>query len=296
MRPRNPLFPAILFLLITTSALADWESVGPGVQYQRFDGNGYDIHVARVDLASDAIRVVGSRESDRGTRVSTFAERSKAIVAINGDYFDDRMRPTGLAVGPCGPWADTRDTKSRAVVAFGTDRAELYPVQDTMETPEQWITAAVSGWPTLVHGCRALGADELPGSDRFTRTRHPRTAVGFDEERTGLFLVVAEGRREDAPGMTLAELAAFMHEELGVCDALNLDGGGSSAMWVNGRIVNRPSDGKERRVADHLGVVMAADAVECDSKPAVAKKSSSPAAPSPAPYERPVPSQKRNRN
>jgi exopolysaccharide biosynthesis protein len=42
----------------------------------------------------------------------------------------------------------------------------------------------------------------------------------------------------------------------GACTAVNLDGGGSSALWLGDRIVNRPSDGVERRVANHLGVVI----------------------------------------
>jgi exopolysaccharide biosynthesis protein len=64
--------------------------------------------------------------------------------------------------------------------------------------------------------------------------------------------------------MTLAELASFMSTRLDACWALNLDGGGSSAMWLGDRIVNRPSDGVERRVGDHLAVVLKSDFVGCD--------------------------------
>jgi exopolysaccharide biosynthesis protein len=70
------------------------------------------------------------------------------------------------------------------------------------------------------------------------------------------------------PGMTLPELAAFM-DELGACVAMNLDGGGSSAMWVDpdgdadGAIVNRFSDGVERKVGNHLAVVASGDYKGC---------------------------------
>jgi exopolysaccharide biosynthesis protein len=58
-------------------------------------------------------------------------------------------------------------------------------------------------------------------------------------------------------GMTLAELAALMRR-LGATDALNLDGGGSTTMVVQGRIVNRPSDQEgERHVGDALAVIAA---------------------------------------
>jgi len=69
-----------------------------------------------------------------------------------------------------------------------------------------------------------------------------------------LLLVVADGRREGVPGLTLPELAALL-VEVGACTAVNLDGGGSSALWLRDRIVNRPSDGVERKVANHLAVV-----------------------------------------
>jgi len=65
---------------------------------------------------------------------------------------------------------------------------------------------------------------------------------------------VADGRREGVPGLTLPELAALM-VELGACTAVNLDGGGSTALWLRERIINQPSDGVERKVANHLGVI-----------------------------------------
>ena len=80
-----------------------------------------------------------------------------------------------------------------------------------------------------------------------------------------MYLVVADGRRENVPGMTLPELAEFMAHELDTCLALNLDGGGSSAMWINDRIVNRPSDRVERRVTNHLGVVRESAYGSCPS-------------------------------
>jgi hypothetical protein len=62
----------------------------------------------------------------------------------------------------------------------------------------------------------------------------------------------------------LPQLAAFMAEKLHACAAINFDGGGSSAMWLSDRIVNRPSDGVERPVGDHLAVVLRSDYVACD--------------------------------
>jgi exopolysaccharide biosynthesis protein len=85
--------------------------------------------------------------------------------------------------------------------------------------------------------------------------RAPRTAVGVGPDGR-ILLVVVDGRQAASQGMTLLELALFLRE-LGAVDAMNLDGGGSSEMIVKGRIVNKPSDGKERRVGNALAVVPA---------------------------------------
>ena len=272
--------PIVVLLLITSPLSAEWERVASGVEYQRFESDRRDIHVTRIDLTDEGLRVIGTQESERGLRVSEYARRNEAIVAINGDYFDTNMNPIGLTIGPCGQWEGTRDTTREGVVAIGPSRAEIHRQSEVMDPPEEWVEAAVSGWPALVMGCKPLA--KLPGSDPFTRSPHPRTAVGLSRSGRTLFLIVADGRREGVPGLTLPELARFLAEELGACSAINLDGGGSSAMWLDGKIVNRPSDGSERRVADHLAVVRKDDFIGCDDPPtekpkaATREKSKSP--------------------
>ncbi|MBN2355433.1 phosphodiester glycosidase family protein [candidate division KSB1 bacterium] len=92
--------------------------------------------------------------------------------------------------------------------------------------------------------------------------RHPRTAAGFNQDSTKLFLVVVDGRQPGwSSGMTFGELADFMLN-LGVHQGLNLDGGGSSTMVVRDRVVNSPSDGRERPVANALLVISTAPAGE----------------------------------
>ncbi len=263
--PRQLVFTFSL-LLAATSAFADWTRVAPGVDYQRFKADSIAVHVTRIDLTHSDIRVTATHESDRGLTVSEFAKKNKAIVAINADYFTKEMVPIGLTMGPCGVWDGTKDTTREGVVAIGEGRAKIYPQKEVLEEPEEWTTAAVSGWPLIVKSCKALTPAQLPGSDAFTRAPHPRTAVGLSKDGDTMYFVVAEGRREGMRGMTLARLARFMKEELDVCSAMNLDGGGSSAMWVEDEIVNRPSDGVERKVADHLAVVYQRDYMGCDEK------------------------------
>lgn len=85
--------------------------------------------------------------------------------------------------------------------------------------------------------------------------RHPRTAVGFSQDSTKLFLVAVDGRQKHSAGMTLHELAEVMIK-LGVYHGLNLDGGGSTTMVVKDIVVNIPSDGKERAVSNGLLIIL----------------------------------------
>lgn len=86
--------------------------------------------------------------------------------------------------------------------------------------------------------------------------RHPRTAVGFSADTSNVYFVVVDGRQPRSVGMMLSELGDFM-VEIGVDHAINLDGGGSSAMVVQNDVVNNPSDGGlQRSVSNALYVTM----------------------------------------
>jgi Phosphodiester glycosidase len=82
---------------------------------------------------------------------------------------------------------------------------------------------------------------------------HPRTAIAFDEKH--IVLLAVDGRAPGhSKGMTLFELASFLHS-IGATDALNLDGGGSTTLWVRGNTINRPSDGMLRANPNGLALV-----------------------------------------
>ncbi|MHB9106532.1 MAG: phosphodiester glycosidase family protein [Armatimonadota bacterium] len=104
-------------------------------------------------------------------------------------------------------------------------------------------TAAVSGDPLLM----AKG-QIVPGLDNTNRA--PRTAVGFNGTRC--WLVVVDGRQPElSVGMSHHELAELM-QHLGCTDAVNLDGGGSSTLWYQGKVMNAPSDKRLRPVGNAL--------------------------------------------
>jgi uncharacterized protein YigE (DUF2233 family) len=256
----------LIVVFIASAASADWRNVAPGVDYQEYRGDTYDIHVTRVNVASDQIRIVVSNESDKGLKVSDYAKKVSAIAAINGDYFDDHFNPVGYTIGPCGPWTNVKDMKREIVLQIANQHGVLRKRTELGDAPDP-VDAAISGWPVIVAECHALGPKELPGSDAFTRSPHPRTALGISKDGALLYFVVADGRRTGVPGLTLAQLADFMADKLDVCSAMNLDGGGSAAMWVGDHIVNRPSDGVERGVGDHIAVVLSRDYMGCVPPP-----------------------------
>lgn len=263
---------AIAIAIPAAAADNDWKPVAPGVAYREYTSDHSDIFVTRVDLTNDSIEVISTPAAYRGTTVRDFAQKTKAIVAINGDYFDTHFNPRGLMINPCDQWAGAKDNPlHESVVAVAKNHAAITPQAAFAVTND--VTTAISGWPLLVKSCTPLSAKELPGSDVFTRSPQPRTAVGLTRDGATMYFVVADGRRTGIPGLTLADLADFMADELNVCSAVNLDGGGSSTMWVSDKVVNRPADGVERKVGDHLAVVLRSDAT-CPPPPSVQTASS----------------------
>lgn len=84
---------------------------------------------------------------------------------------------------------------------------------------------------------------------------HPRTAIGYSQDGKKVYLIVIDGRQKDySVGATTGQMGTIL-KALGAYTAVNLDGGGSSCMVVNGEIKNKPSDGSERAVANGIIVV-----------------------------------------
>jgi hypothetical protein len=107
------------------------------------------------------------------------------------------------------------------------------------------VTTAIGGGPKLVT------AGKVWKWKNPRQARHPRTAIGWS--RDFIFLVVVEGEQKSSVGMTFPELAAYMRG-LGCEEALNFDGGGSSALWYRGKTMIQARQNDERLVAN--GVVL----------------------------------------
>lgn len=124
-----------------------------------------------------------------------------------------------------------------------------------------WKTAVqvediVAGVPQLIkNGKIDITWEQEKASKSFVETRHPRTAVA--KLKDGKFLMLtADGRSDVSAGLDLYDLAKYMLE-LGAVDAMNLDGGGSTTMFLDGKVVNKPSDKEgERKVGDAILVTL----------------------------------------
>ena len=130
----------------------------------------------------------------------------------------------------------------------------------TATTPDlKGVKVAIGGGPALIHNGKSESTlkNPPPGSSRdwsqrSKYERHPRTAVGWSP--THVYLVIVDGRQPGlSVGMKLAELAEYM-AGLGCTEAMNLDGGKSAQMWMNGEIMNSPCQGEDT-VANSLLVI-----------------------------------------
>ncbi len=235
------------------------------------------IHLLEADLTHCllGVEVAGAGAGvgvDARATVSELAARRGEVVlaAVNGDFFT----PEGRPLGPEVTGGVRQSGRERPAAAFrggfglpwigitGVSAQEVDRTGWPLGGEGPRAVHVVGGFPELLDRGKRVGDLEVQANPSFAASRHPRTAVGVSLEDRRLWWVVVDGRQGTySTGMTLPELTALM-EALGVEEALNLDGGGSSVMVVKGRAVSRPSDEDgERAVANALLLVQ--DPVFC---------------------------------
>lgn len=127
------------------------------------------------------------------------------------------------------------------------------------EKSRKWkVRTAVAGGPALIHNgeIRITNNEEMMFSGKAQHDRHPRTAIGYTPDGK-LIILVVEGRNAGvAEGASLVHLAEML-KELGCVEALNLDGGGSSCMLVNGKQTIKPSDKEGQRAVPAVFMIKA---------------------------------------
>lgn len=216
--------------------------------------------IAELHLSDATVLRSAFAQDSFGTNIvdetSDIAAQNGAILAINGDYYG--FRETGIVVRNGVAW---RDAGAREGLAFYRDgHVELY--DETATSADALVDAGV--WNTLSFGPALVadgevldGIDDVEVDTNFgnhsIQGDQPRTAIGVIADNH-LLLVVVDGRSAGySAGATMTELATLM-KGLGAVTAYNIDGGGSSTMFFDGEVVNRPSNGGERGTSDILYV------------------------------------------
>jgi len=258
------------------------ETLAPGIEHLEIrrgdltDDPEHDcwiIHVllldprrARLVLARAMDEIVGAETT------SSLAARHSALAAVNGGYFRTagtyRGEPTGLLVMDRKILSEPLGRRTALAISNAGERTRLasarlevkaevlveggktYPVSGfnrpreadelIVFTPEFHRTtlAGPNGLEAVVEGGRIITVGDGAGSQTIPR---------------GGYVLSADGRQpKKSVGMTIGELAVLM-TGLGCVEAINLDGGGSTTMVINNRVVNNPSDAAgERPVSDAL--------------------------------------------
>lgn len=220
-------------------------------EYREYDSS---IYVAEVKLSSAEYLQTAFAQNSYGKNVtektSVTAKKNGAILAVNGDYYGAQEQGYVLRNGVL--YRETASAEQEDLVIYEDGSFEIITEGGT--SAEALLQAGarqiLSFGPALVkEGGIVITRDEEVGK---AKASNPRTAIAIVDELHYLFLV-SDGRTDESSGLSLYELAEFA-QSLGAQTVYNLDGGGSSTMYFNGKIINNPTSSgksvKERSVSD----------------------------------------------
>jgi hypothetical protein len=205
------------------------------------------------------LRAVGDNVQRQTTKEAYL--QYNGILAINGGYFSSNSSVSllvsdGEIVAP-GPKPGT----TRGAFGLVNGKPEIvwpYAIENnlykypkpgesgsssptTADDANRWTAnQAIGGGPVLIKDGKIRDYSKEEGFGGSHIQRHPRTAIGYLNDST-LLMMVVDGRQQASAGVTIKELAQLMWEA-GCYEAVNLDGGGSSAMVAAGEVVNIPAD------------------------------------------------------
>ena len=218
--------------------------------------NETQVYVADINLSSSDYLKTALAQNSYGTNVtaktSVTAAENNAILAVNGDYYG--ANSSGYVIRNGVVYRDSvREDASNGDLAIYKDGSFKIIYEDQVSVDQlvqDGVVNLLAFGPSLVeNGEISVDTNTEVGQ---AMSSNPRTAIGIIDENHYI-IVVSDGRTSESKGLSLYQMAEVM-KSYGVKTAYNLDGGGSSTLYFNGQVINKPTTGgskiSERAVSD----------------------------------------------
>lgn len=224
------------------------------INIETYRENNTTIYVADIELSDSSFLKTAFANNSFGKNItqktSTIADNVNAILAINGDYYG--VQESGYVLKNGVIYRDIPKKNQTDLVIYEDGRFEFINEDDISlnELLKKKAYNILSFGPSLVeNGSVSVSKNTEVGR---AMASNPRTAIGYISDNHYVF-VVSDGRTSESDGLSLYELAEFT-KSLGCLEVYNLDGGGSSTMYLNGKVINNPTTNgrriSERSVSD----------------------------------------------
>lgn len=238
-------------IVSTETAYSDDNITISLTEYREYDTS---IYVADVQVSSPEYLKTALAQNAYGRNVtektSEMAEDNNAILAINGDYYG--AQESGYVIRNGVIYRDTASDGQEDLVVYQDGSLDIIQEDEitAQELLDNGAQQVLSFGPALLENSTiSVSQNDEVGK---AKASNPRTAIGMIDDLHYVF-VVSDGRTSESTGLSLYQMAEFM-QSLGVETAYNLDGGGSSTMYFNGKVVNNPTTNgnriEERSVSD----------------------------------------------
>ena len=214
------------------------------------------VYIADVTVSSSEYLKTAFAQNTYGNNVtaktSETAANNNAILAINGDYY--RANTTGYVIRNGVDYRDTvREDSRKGELAIYKDGSFKIIYEDQVSADQlvkDGVVNLLAFGPSLVeNGEIAVDTNSEVGQ---SMSSNPRTAIGIIDENHYI-IIISDGRTSESEGLSLYQMAEVM-KSYGVKTAYNLDGGGSSTLYFNGQVINKPTTNgntiSERSVSD----------------------------------------------
>lgn len=218
--------------------------------------NETQVYVADITLSSSDYLKTALAQNSYGTNVtaktSVTAAENNAILAVNGDYYG--ANSSGYVIRNEVVYRDSvREDASNGDLAIYKDGSFKIIYEDQVSADQlvqDGVVNLLAFGPSLVeNGEISVDTNTEVGQ---AMSSNPRTAIGIIDENHYI-IIVSDGRTSESKGLSLYQMAEVM-KSYGVKTAYNLDGGGSSTLYFNGQVINKPTTGgskiSERAVSD----------------------------------------------